>query len=126
MNFSPISLAVASETLVFSPYDRGTKGAFVWRLSGAYVNAQRLVASTATNDSASDRYNLQVAVPRVKAVEPGCCPTGDNLLGTDLVSVDVRFLASTVPADRITQIETAVAFLTEMKNTISTRDKIYS
>lgn len=126
MNFTQLSLSVESETLVFSPYDRGLKGAFVWRQSNAYVHAQRLVASTVTNDSASDRYNLQVAVPRVKAVEPGCCPTGNELLGTDLVSIDLRFLASTDPASRITQIETSIAMLNSMKDMISTRDKIYT
>lgn len=126
MNFQPLSLSVESNTLVFNPYDRGLKGAFVWRLSGSYVNSQRLVASTVTNDSASDRYNFQVAAPRVKAVEPGCCPTGTDLLGTDLVSVDLRFLASTEPADRITQIETAIAMLNSMKTMVSVREKIYS
>lgn len=126
MNFTQLSLSVESNTLVFSPYDRGLKGAFVWRLSNAYVNAQRIVASTVTNDSASDRYNFQVAAPRVKAVEPGCCPTGSDLLGTDLVSVDLRFLASTEPAKRITQIETAIALLNSMKSMVSTRDKIYT
>lgn len=126
MNFQPLSLSVDSTTYVYSPYDRGQKGAFVWRLSTEYLHAQRLVASTVTNDSASDRYNLQVAVPRVKAVEEGCCPTGNDLLGTDLISVDLRFLASTVPAARLKQIETMIAFLNELKATVSTRDKIYS
>lgn len=126
MNFSSISLSVDSNTLVFAPYDRGAKGAFVWRLSNAFIHAQRLVASSVTNDSASDRYNFQVAAPRVKAVEPGCCPTGSDLLGTDLVSVDLRFLATTEPAERLTQIETAIALLNNMKSMVSTRDKLYS
>lgn len=126
MNFSPLSLPVGSNTLVFSPYDRGAKGAFVWRESGTYVHAQRIVATTVTNDSAADRYSLQVAAPRVKAVEAGCCPTGDDLLGTDLVSVDLRFRATTEPADRLLQIETAIALLNSMKSMVSTRDKIYS
>lgn len=126
MNFKQLSLSNGSDTLTYSPYDRGAKGAFVWRLSNAFIHAQRLVASTVTNDSASDRYNFQVATPRVKAVEPGCCPTGSDLLGTDLVSVDLRFLATTEPAERLAQIDTAISLLNEMKTMVSTRDKLYS
>lgn len=127
MNFSPITLSVSGSSLVFNPYDRGAKGAFVYRLSTAYVNAKRLVVSNSTNDLASDRYTFQVAAPRAEAPVEGCCPTERNvLLGTDLCTADIRFLATTEAVERIAQIDTLIALLETMKATVSTRDKVYS
>lgn len=127
MNFSPISLSVSGSTLVFNPYDRGAKGAFVYRLSTAYVNAQRLVISNTTNDQASDRYTLQVNTPRAEAPVEGCCPTERNvLLGTDLCTADIRFLSTTSPVERIAQLDALIALIETMKSTISTRDKVYA
>lgn len=127
MNFSPIAIVTGGNTYTFNPFDRGAKGAFVYRESGPSVNAQRIVASTVTNDTASDRYSFQLNAPRLDVPVEGCCPTERNvLLGTDLVAVDMRFLASTSAADRGLQIDKVIALLEEMKPTVKSREKIYS
>lgn len=127
MNFAPINLTVQSVPVVFSPFDKGANGAFVYRMDGQLLNAQRLVIKAVTNDTASDRYSIQTSVPRVSTPVEGCCPTEYNaLLGTDLVSVDMRFLATTSDTEKEKQIHTAIEALKSLIPTIKIRGKIYS
>lgn len=127
MNFTPVTLTVTAGDVVFSPYDRGARGAFVYRESNVLLNARRLVVSSETNDNASDRYTVQLNVPRVQPLVEGCCPTASNsLMGTDLVKTDVRFLANTSSVDRIAAIDLQIAALQEYKTMISVREKLYA
>lgn len=126
MNFSPVTLTVNSVPVVFAPYDRGARGAFVYRKNGVQVNAPRLLVSSETNDAASDRYTIQINEPRTALPAEGCCPTDVKSLGTDLSKVDLRFLATTSDTDRAAQIDTLVAAMLEFKSLVTSRNKIYS
>lgn len=125
MKFSKLELTVNSAPISFLPYDRGTKGAFVWRQEGASVYAPRIMVSTMINDTTSDKFTFQQNAPRVcETVEPGCAPIQN--LGTDIAKTEFRFLASTSVSDRKALIETQIALLTEMLSTMVNREVIYA
>lgn len=123
MQFGNITLDVAGAQTTFLAYDRGANGAFVYREQGVSVHAPRVVVSTNTNDSASDKMNVQLNTPRVC---PGqeCGP--DVMLGTDLVKSELRFLATTSKSDRAAQIDRHIALLQELRGIIEDRSVIYS
>lgn len=123
MKFDNVEINVADVDYTFQPYDRGANGAFVYREAGVSVHAARVVATTTVNDTASDRLSVQVNQPRTCASETACGP--DVVLGTDLVKTEMRFLASTSKADRITQIDKQIALLQEFRGVIEDRAVIY-
>lgn len=127
MNFAPISLTLSSGTVTFNPYDRGAKGAFVYRESAKQLHAQRLVVSTETRDDANDRYVVQLNTPMVMTVAEGCCPVpGNPLRGTDVVKAELKFGADTTEAERKAQIDLLIASVLEFKTTMAQRGKIYA
>lgn len=124
MNFSELNLVVNSVTHTFSPYDRGANGAFVYREKNVNLHATRLVITTSTDDTKSDRYQVQCNTPRVSAGVPaGSVPI---MLGTDLVKTELRFLATTSEADRKAQIDLQIAALQQFRETIADRERLYS
>lgn len=125
MKFQPLSLVVDGVTTVFSPYDRGVNGAFVYRQDAVLLNAPRVVVSTTTNDAASDKYVVQLNTPRVLPAADGCCDPAVSL-GTDVVKTELRFLATTTTADRNKQIDLQIAALKELQNTVSQREHVYA
>lgn len=127
MNFAPLVLTIASGNLTFNPYDRGAKGAFVYRESSKQLHAQRLVVSTETRDDASDRYVVQANTPMVQTVAEGCCPVpGNPLRGTDVVKAEFKFGSDSTLAERELQIDLLVASVLAFKSTMSQRGKIYA
>lgn len=124
MNFSNIEVTVGGSPVTFQPYDRGANGAFVYRQSGPTVHAPRLVLSALVNDSASDKLVVQLNEPRTRPsdVERAI----DQVLGTDLVKTELRFLATTSMTDRQTQIDKHIALLQELRDLIETRSVVYN
>lgn len=112
-------------TDVYQPYDRGASGAFVYRLQDTNISPARIVANSSVNDNASDKYTVQINEPRVCAPEGDCVATR-QILGTDLVKIELRFLATTTPQERYTQIARAKAALDEFEATIAQREVIYT
>lgn len=125
MQFSSVTLTVDGASVVFNPYDRGASGSFVYRMAGVTLQAPRLVVSTNTDDNTSDKYLLQNNVPYVRPAEEGCC-TVNEILGTDVVKTELRFLATTTEADRTKHIDTHIAVLQEFRETFEKREKLYS
>lgn len=125
MKFSQLEISVNSASYAYLPYDRGANGAFVYRESGKTVNAPRTVVSSTVNDTSSDRFSVQLNVPRVCADPELPCGV-DRVLGTDLVKTEMRFLASTSKTDRQLQIDQQIALLQELRSVIEDRDVIYS
>lgn len=125
MEFSPLNLTVNGVAVTFNPYDRGASGAFVYRKAGVTLQAPRLVVSTVVDDNASDKYAVANNTP---SVLPAAVGSGlpDKILGTDLVKTELRFLATTSEASRVSQIDTHVAALQELRATFEKRAKIYS
>lgn len=124
LTYTPTGAAQAA-TDVFQPYDRGASGAFVYRLQDPDISPARIVVSSSVNDNASDKYTVQVNEPRV--CEPvGDCVATRQILGTDLVKIELRFLATTTAQDRYTQIARAKAALDEFEATIAQREVIYT
>lgn len=125
MNFSELNLVVDSVPHAFTPYDRGTNGAFVYREKGVQLHATRLVITTTTDDTKSDKYLVQLNQPRVIDAIVG----GSELkqaLGTDLVKTELRFLATTSEADRKAQIDLQIAALQAFRETVADRERLYS
>lgn len=123
MKFSQLTLNVNSADIVFAPYDRGAKGAFVYRKVGSSVHSPRIVASATIDDMASDRFALQLNEPRITTDSVSGV---DTVIGTDLLKIELRFLATTAEADRNTAVDTLVALLVEFKQTIGSREAIYA
>lgn len=123
MQFNPVTLVVNSANVVFTPYDKGLNGAFVYRKDGVSLQAPRLIVQTQVNDDSSDKSVLQINTPRVKT---GGVGEPDTVLGSDMVKSELRFLATTIEADRVTAIDTHIAALTEFRDTFEKREKIYS
>lgn len=123
MKFSNLTVTAEGASYTFQPYDRGAKGAFVYRQEGMSVYAPRVVVSTTTDDNASDKYSVQLNVPRT------CVTTADcdvpRMLGTDLVKTELRFLATTSLAQRKLAISQVIALLEEIRRDIQDRSVIY-
>lgn len=119
--FSPIIIDNAGVTTEYQPYDRGQNGAFVYREKGMQVHAPRLVASTKVDDNASDRMSVQLNKPVWSLDNNGL----EVLQGTDLVKVEMRFLASTKTDDRIEHIDKAVLVLQQLRTNIENREVIF-
>lgn len=124
MKFNELDFVVSGVTHSFAPYDRGLKGAFVWRQKGVTLHAPRLVATATTDDTASDRYVVQGNTPRVCPATPETCGP-DILLGTDLVKTELRFLATTSSVDRKLSIDLHIAQLQELRDMVADREHIY-
>ena len=125
MQFTQLTLVVDGVNVTFSPYDRGTDGAFVYRKDGVALQSPRLVIKTSVDDNTSDKYQVQNNTPRVLVPEEGCC-TAESLLGTDLVKTELRFLATTSGSDRIASIDLHIAALQQFRETFEKREKLYS
>lgn len=125
MQFTQITLSVNDTPVIFTPYDRGASGSFVYRKSGETLQAPRLIVSTQVDDNASDKYAVQVNTPRVQS-DGDSDVTNDVILGTDLVKTELRFLATTSTALRKHQIDEHIAALQEFRSTIENREKLYS
>lgn len=123
MNFTPVEITVNATPVVFSPYDRGAKGAFVYRENGVDVMRPRVVVNTVTDDKSSDRYSVQHNKPVMVSGEAGM---PDVQLGTDLIKTDFRFLATSSSEDRLSQIDTHIALLEEFKLMMGNREKVYA
>lgn len=123
MKFTNIAIDVDSVNFTFLPYDRGANGAFVYRQDGISVHAPRVVVSTITNDTASDKMTVQLNTPQT-CPSTDCGP--DLMLGTDLVKTELRFLATTSKLDRVLQIDKQVALLQELRGIIEDRAVMYS
>lgn len=127
MQFSKIDITVDSVVYTLNPYDRGQDGAFVYRNAGTPLYPLRAVVKTAVNDLTSDKYVVQLNQPRVcEVTAPGTDCIVNQLQGTDIAKTELRFLATTKPAQRSLLIDQQIALLEEMKSTISNRDVIYS
>lgn len=122
--FTQLTLTVDGETVNFLPYDRGTAGAFVFRQGGLGVHAPRLVFKSNVDDMSSDRYTIQLNQPKVCDQVDEC--DMPNVLGTDLVKLELRFLATTSSADRNLAIDTLVAALEELRGDVENREVMYS
>lgn len=122
--FTKLEIEIESVSYTYSPYDRGANGAFVFRQDGVTVNAPRVVVSTATNDTSSDKYVVQINEPRTCPGENPCGP--EQLLGTDLVKTEFRFLGTTSPDVRALQIDKHIALLQELRGMIEDREVMYS
>lgn len=125
MKFDVLTAVVGASTFVFTPYERGATGAFVYRQEGVPLFAPRLVATAATNDDASDNYQVQVNTPLI--IDPD---VGSNLPvsspGSDLVKTQLRFLATTGSEARKLQIDKHIAILLQYRNAIANREKLYA
>lgn len=125
MNFSELNLVVDSVNHTFTPYDRGANGAFVYREKGVQLHATRLVITTVTDDTKSDKYLVQLNKPRVIDAVVGGSEV-KQALGTDLVKTELRFLATTSEADRKAQIDLQIAALQAFRETVADREHLYS
>lgn len=127
MKFSDLTIVVDAVTTVFKPYDRGANGAFVWRKAGSNLNAPRVVASAMTNDAASDKYLVQLNVPRVCVVESAGCLPVETVKATDIGKIEFRFAADTSSADRLLQIDMLAELAKgQIRDAIAEREKIYA
>lgn len=124
MKFTNISVETSGGTFDFAPYDRGANGAFVYREAGASVHAPRLVVSTKADDNSSDKMTVQLNAPSVCPADDTC--SVERLIGTDLVKTELRFLATTVKADRQAIIDKQIALLQELRSVIEERQVVYS
>lgn len=125
MKFNELTLTVNTVSTVFQPFDRGASGSFVYRLAGKNLNAPRLIASLATNDSASDKATVQVNTPRV--IVPAASSNDPAVvLGTDIAKAEFRFLATTSSADRTHDVDQLIEALKALKLSIANREKIYA
>lgn len=125
MNFSELTLVVNSVNHAFTPYDRGANGAFVYREKGVQLHAARLVITTTTDDTKSDKYLVQLNQPRVIDAVVGGSEI-KQALGTDLVKTELRFLATTSEADRKAQVDLQIAALQAFRETVADREHLYS
>lgn len=124
MQFSKLTIAVGQSTIDYLPFDKGANGAFVFREGGLSVYAPRVLVSTSINDAANDKMTVQLNTPRVKLPAAGCCDPVTQL-GTDLAKTELRFLAATSKADRVTVIDRHIALLQELRATIENREVVY-
>lgn len=122
--FSSLEVMVDGTPVTYLPYDRGQNNAFVFRKEGSAVFSRRLLVTTNVDDNSSDRYKLQVNNPVVCATDDECFQ--DKLLGTDLVKLEMRFLASTSKQDRAELLDTLIGALDELRGTFEDRDVMYS
>jgi len=124
MQFSKVELSVNGATISFLPFDRNGQK-FVYRKEGVTLQAPQLGVTTKLSDATGDSYEVVSTTPRVKAAAEGCCD-GDTLLGSDLLSTKLRFLATSSEADRKAVIDQHIAELQYFRDTFATRGQLYS
>lgn len=124
MQFTEITITVNSNEVKYLPYDITSNRKFVWRGNTADIYPERPLVSSVINDDSTDRYVVQLSVPRVCDEQISCKPPVNQ--GTDLVKTELRFLATTSSADRTLQIDKQIALLEYFKSTIASRDVLYS
>lgn len=124
MQFSKLTIADGPLTIDYLPFDKGANGAFVFREGGLSIYAPRVLVSTSINDAANDKLTVQLNTPRVSLPAEGCCDPITQL-GTDLAKTELRFLAATSKADRVTVIDRHIALLQELRATIEDREVMY-